>query len=183
MLLNQLFANMYLTTRSSCSLMKVIKLQGWEMHFQGHIEKLRAQEYQWILRFMYQVLSTTSLIWCAPIIVSVATFACCVFLEGTELTPGQVFTAVATFRILQESIRSFPQTLIAVSQALVSLERLEKYLRSEELDMNAVERGPIDGNLAVAVRSASFSWTTPDGTWVFCTFEWVNGDCFLVQLY
>lgn len=153
-------------TSEALTAMKVIKLQAWETHFQDRIEKLRDQEYHWILQFMYQVLSTTTFIWCAPTIVSVVTFSCCVLLEGTELTPGQVFTAVATFRILQEPIRNFPQTLIAVSQAQVSLDRLEKYLRSEELDTNAVERSSInegDESLAVSVRSASFSWTEPDG--------------------
>ncbi|KAG0581885.1 hypothetical protein KC19_3G017200 [Ceratodon purpureus] len=149
-------------TSEALNAMKVIKLQAWETHFRGRIEALRDKEYHWILQFMYQVAKSTVFVWCAPNMVSVITFACCVLIAGTNLTPGQVFTAVATFRILQEPIRNFPQTLIAVSQAQVSLDRLEKYLQSEELDMNAVDRTvPIadDESLAVAVKSASFSWT------------------------
>lgn len=149
-------------TSEALNSMKVIKLQAWETHFRGRIEALRDREYHWILQFMYQVAKSTVFVWCAPAMVSVVTFACCVLVEGVELTPGQVFTAVATFRILQEPIRNFPQTLIAVSQAQVSLERLDKYLRSEELDANAVDRTtPIAGDerLAVTVQSASFSWT------------------------
>lgn len=141
--------------------MKVIKLQAWETHFRGYIEKLRDQEFHWLMQFMYQVAYSTVFTWCSPSVVSVATFACCLLLEGTELTSGQIFTAVATFRVLQDPIRNFPQTLIAVSQAQVSLDRLEKYLGSEELDTNAVDRNPIEGdeNLAISVSSASFSWT------------------------
>ena len=156
-------------TSVALNAMKVIKLQAWETHFQARIEELRDQEYHWILQFMFQVAKSTVFVWCAPNIVSVVTFACCVIVARSELTPGQVFTAVATFRILQEPIRNFPNTMIAVSQAQVSLDRLEKYLRSEELDTNAVDRTvPIAGDesLAVAVQSASFLWTTdhPDET-------------------
>lgn len=153
-------------TSEALNNMKVIKLQAWESHFRNQIEKLRGLEYLWIVRFMYQVASTTVFVWCAPTIVSVVTFACCVLLEGVELTPGQVFTAVATFRVVQEPIRNFPQTLISVSQALVSLGRLEKFMRSEELDTNAVDRKSIEGDedLAISARSASFSWTEPDSS-------------------
>jgi ATP-binding cassette subfamily C (CFTR/MRP) protein 2 len=151
-------------TSEALNAMKVIKLQAWETHFRGRIAELREKEYHWILQFMYQVAKSTVFVWCAPTMVSVVTFACCVLVEGTALTSGQVFTAVATFRILQEPIRNFPNTLIAVTQAQVSLARLEKYLRSEELDSNAVDRTnpiPNHNNSAVTVQSASFSWT-PD---------------------
>ena len=152
-------------TSEALNAMKVIKLQAWETHFRSYIEKLRDQEFHWIMQFMYQVAYSTVFTWSSPSVVSVATFACCVLLEGKELTPGQIFTAVATFRILQDPIRNFPQTLIAVSQARVSLDRLEKYLSSEELDTNAVDRNPIEGrdDLAISVSSATFSWTALEG--------------------
>ncbi|KAG0554912.1 hypothetical protein KC19_12G129500 [Ceratodon purpureus] len=151
-------------TSEALNAMKVIKLQAWETHFRGYIENLREQEFHWIMQFMYQVAYSTVFIWCSPSVVSVATFACCVLLEGTQLTPGQVFTAVATFRVLQDPIRNFPQTLIAVSQAQVSLDRLEKYLGSEELDTNAVDRNASEAyrDLAISVRSASFAWTASE---------------------
>lgn len=148
-------------TSEALNAMKVIKLQAWETHFRGYIEKLRDHEFHWIMQFMYQVAYVTVFTWCSPSVVSVATFACCLLLEGTELTSGQIFTAVATFRVLQDPIRNFPQTLVAVSQAQVSLDRLEKYLSSEELDTNAVDRNPVieeNENLAISVSSASFSW-------------------------
>lgn len=124
-------------TSESLNAMKVLKLQAWEEQFRHRIETLRGVEYRWLIKFMYQVGSSVVFIWCAPTIVSVATFACCICL-GADLTPGKVFTATATFRILQEPIRNLPNLLIAINQALVSLDRLEKYLDSQELDTAAV---------------------------------------------
>jgi hypothetical protein len=80
-------------TSEALNAMKVIKLQAWETHFRGRIAELREKEYHWILQFMYQVAKSTVFVWCAPTMVSVVTFACCVLVEGTALTSGQVFTA------------------------------------------------------------------------------------------
>lgn len=165
-------------TSESLNAMKVIKLQAWEEQFRHRIETLREVEYGWLIKFMYQIVSSTAFIWCSPTIVSVATFACCIYL-GADLTPGKVFTATATFRILQEPIRNLPNLLISLNQAMVSLDRLEKYLASQELDAAAVisstsaadgaaahggERADAQNEYdpppaaAVQIDDASFSW-------------------------
>ncbi|CAI7871483.1 unnamed protein product [Closterium sp. NIES-54] len=56
------------------------------------------------------------LLWLSPLAVSVGTFGAMV-LVGVPLTPGAVFTAIATFRILQP-LRSFPSVVAAVAQAM-----------------------------------------------------------------
>lgn len=142
--------------------MKVIKLQAWEEHFLKRVESFRATEYFWIVKFMYQMARTAMVLWCTPSVVSVATFACCLLLH-TELSPGKVFTAIATFRMLQEPVRNFPNTLIAISQAQVSLDRLEHFLQSGELDLDAVEEFA-DGSeeFSVKIENGSFTWEEAD---------------------
>jgi hypothetical protein len=56
---------------------------------------------------MYLSAFNIFLLWLSPLAVSVLTFTACVFV-GTPLTVARVFTAIATFRILQEPLRSFP---------------------------------------------------------------------------
>ncbi|CAK9864913.1 unnamed protein product, partial [Sphagnum jensenii] len=52
----------------------------------------------------------------------------------------QLFTAMATFRILQDPFRQFLRTMMQAAQALVSLNRLLKFFQSGELDLTAVEK-------------------------------------------
>ena len=52
---------------------------------------------------------------------------------------AQVFTAIATFRLIQFPIRSLPNTLTQFIMVLISVRRISKFLRSGELDPDAVE--------------------------------------------
>ena len=47
-------------------------------------------------------------------------------------------------------------------QASVSLERLEKFLCNDELDMDSVDHSPQDGDNAITIDNASFKWSPED---------------------
>lgn len=137
--------------------MKIIKLQAWEEHFRKRVEACRSNEYEWLINLMYAMGKNILVLWNSASIVSVVTFTCAA-LTGFELTPGRVFTATATFKILQEAVRLFPQALIAISQAVVSLDRLDKFMQSEELDAATVTRVPQGTEFAIRVERGSFTW-------------------------
>ncbi|KAG0586421.1 hypothetical protein KC19_2G089600 [Ceratodon purpureus] len=138
--------------------MKVIKLQGWEGQFLKNVENARQQEFKWLWRYMYTTVVAIFVVWFTPLAATVAIFSSCTYF-GYGLSPGLAFTIIATIRITQEPLRLFPNTLVAVSQAIVSLERLDKYLWSSELEKGAIVKLPFSATApAVNVKQASFKW-------------------------
>ncbi|KAG0624015.1 hypothetical protein M758_3G218000 [Ceratodon purpureus] len=137
--------------------MKVIKLQGWEERFLQGVEDARSDELHWLSKYVYLTAINIFVLWLAPVAACVAIFAACIHL-GVLVTPSLAFTTIATVRILQEPLRFFPQAVIAVTQAMVSLKRLDRYFWSVELDLQAVGALPAESSGAICVESASFKW-------------------------
>lgn len=139
--------------------MKVLKLYAWETHFKNVIESLRKVEYKWLSAVQLRKAYNGFLFWSSPVLVSAATFGACYFLN-IPLYASNVFTFVATLRLVQDPVRAIPDVIGVVIQANVAFARIVKFLEAPELRSSTVrQKHNLEStNRAIFVRSASFSW-------------------------
>ncbi|KAI7725504.1 hypothetical protein M8C21_007046, partial [Ambrosia artemisiifolia] len=139
--------------------MKVLKLYAWEIHFKGVIEKLRQIEYKWLSAVQLRRAYNSFLFWSSPLLVSTATFGAC-YLIGIPLNASNVFTFVATLRLVQDPIRTIPDVIGIIIQAKVAFSRILNFLEAPELESahvrQKVSKEGLDYN--IFIDSASLSW-------------------------
>ncbi|KAI4350307.1 hypothetical protein L6164_004775 [Bauhinia variegata] len=138
--------------------MRILKLQAWEDRYRMELEDMRGVEFKWLRKALYSQAFITFFFWSSPIFVSAVTFATCILLGG-KLTAGGVLSALATFRILQEPLRNFPDLVSTMAQTKVSLDRISSFLQEEELQEDAtiiLPRGI--SNIAIEIKDGVFCW-------------------------
>ncbi|KAI3496847.1 hypothetical protein L1887_39225 [Cichorium endivia] len=146
------------TTSEILKNMRILKLHGWEMKFLSRILDIRRDEARWLYKNVFTMAMTTFAFWVAPTFVAITTFGTCI-LAGIPLDPGKVLSAVATFKILQESAYNLPETVSMIAQTRVSLDRIASFLRLEDLDSDLVEKLPRgSSDIAAEIINGSFSW-------------------------
>ncbi|KAL4579999.1 hypothetical protein LXL04_016171 [Taraxacum kok-saghyz] len=165
------------TTSEILKNMRILKLHGWEMKFLSRIHDIRKDEARWLYKIVYSMAMTNFSFWVAPTFVTIATFGTCI-LAGIQLDSGKVFSALATFKVLQESAYTFPQTVSMIIQTKVSLDRIASFLRLEDLDSDMVENVPRDtSDNAIEIINGNFSWdvTSSNPTLIDINFRVAHG--------
>ncbi|RZC91261.1 hypothetical protein C5167_027324 [Papaver somniferum] len=140
--------------------MKVLKLYAWETHFKTVIESLRRVEYKWLSAVQLRKAYDGFFFLSVSILVSSATIGACYFLK-VPLNATNVFTFIATLRIIQDPIRAIPPVIRAVIHAKVASQRIEKFLSEPELlsgDIRHARKEKPQNNHAIYAKLATFSW-------------------------
>ncbi|XP_062027591.1 ABC transporter C family member 10-like [Rosa rugosa] len=141
--------------------MKILKLYSWETNFKQVIEGLRAEELKWINKVLLHKGYNITLFWSSPILVAAVTFWTCYFL-GITLTASNVFTFLATLRIVQEPIRLIPDIFGSFIEAKVSFLRIVKFLDAQELENRDTRKENIgkEAEHSIFIRASEISWDT-----------------------
>ncbi|KAI3526549.1 hypothetical protein L1887_05806 [Cichorium endivia] len=138
--------------------MRILKSQAWEDRYKVRLEEMRGVEFKWLKKALYSQAFITFFFWSSPIFVAAVTFGTSILIGG-QLTAGGVLSALATFRILQEPLRNFPDLVSMMAQTKVSLDRITGFLQEEELQEDAtivLQRGM--SNVAIEIKDGEFKW-------------------------
>ncbi|KAK7279864.1 hypothetical protein RJT34_24923 [Clitoria ternatea] len=139
--------------------MKVLKLYAWETNFRNVIEGLRNVELKWVSAVQLRKAYNSFLFWCSPVLVSAATFGACYFLN-VPLHANNVFTFVATLRLVQDPIRTIPDVIGVFIQAKVAFARILRFLEAPELQSETVSKKCSNDRMrgSILIKFADFSW-------------------------
>uniref|UniRef100_A0A8C5TS46 Canalicular multispecific organic anion transporter 1 n=1 Tax=Malurus cyaneus samueli TaxID=2593467 RepID=A0A8C5TS46_9PASS len=137
---------------------KILKLFAWEPSFEKRINEIRGRELKNLVNFSSLQAVSIFVFTCAPVLVSLASFAVYVLVDENNILDAQkAFTSISLFNVLRFPMAMLPMVLSTLVQTKVSTQRLERYLSGEDLDTSAIHHNPIAGS-AVRFSEATFAW-------------------------
>jgi ABC-type multidrug transport system fused ATPase/permease subunit len=74
------------------------------------------------------------------------------------LDASNVFTFVATLRLVQDPVSTIPDVIAVVIQAIVAFTRISKFLDAPELNVQVRKNDYVGIDYPIAMNSCSFSW-------------------------
>ncbi|XP_054264450.1 ATP-binding cassette sub-family C member 10 isoform X2 [Macrosteles quadrilineatus] len=139
---------------------KTIKLHVWEDHFFDKISDIRSRELRYLKGRKYLDALCVYFWATTPVVISILTFASYT-LMGNRLTAATVFTSIALLNMLISPLNAFPWVLNGLTEAWVSLKRIQRLLEIDDLDMGEYysplpSLEPTDG--AIVVKDGNFCW-------------------------
>ncbi|KAF9428768.1 hypothetical protein BGZ94_001135, partial [Podila epigama] len=144
------------------SAIRIVKFFGWESKFQEKITAARNKELQ-RTRDSYKQIIMADIVWTVmPVLNIVVVLLSYTKLFGNEISASKIFTTLALFNIMRSALNNLPWTIKSTMQAVVSMNRINKYLQDEELVKDTVIT-KIDGKAptshpVIGFQNATFVW-------------------------
>lgn len=143
--------------------MKVLKLYAWEPSFEGNIKNIRTGEVE-LLKVMAIYSSVTFFFWTiTPFLVALACFTTYVLMDENNVLDSQTaFTSLALLNVLMMPMFIFPMAIAMITQAWVSVTRINKFMNNAELKPDNVlhDKRPE----ALLIKNGTFAWDEEEDT-------------------
>lgn len=141
---------------------RTIKIHVWEDHFQRLVTKLRDEELKYLKGRKYLDALCVYFWATTPVIISLLTFGTYIWM-GNELTAATVFTSIALMNMLIGPLNAFPWVLNGLTEAWVSVKRIQKLLDLADLDPSeyygaSTATATDDHDNAVIIKGGGFNW-------------------------
>ncbi|XP_064490246.1 multidrug resistance-associated protein 1-like [Ornithodoros turicata] len=138
---------------------KVLKLYAWEKSFRGRVEDIREKEVSSLKVQAYLSAAIIFAFTAAPFLVAIASFAVFVMLDPLNvLDANKAFVSLSLFNILRVPMAFLPMLITFTAMFFVSLARINKYLRCDELDPDAVHHSAQEEE-PVVMSEGTFAWS------------------------
>lgn len=142
---------------------KSLKLYAWEVPYKAKLDYVRNEKELKNLKKMGIVQAFTNFQFnMVPFLVSCSTFAVFILTNhGKPLSTDLVFPALSLFNLLSFPLNVIPMVITSFVEASVSINRLTKFLRNEELQENCVTKLPKveqNGEVTINLKDCTFLW-------------------------
>ncbi|TFK50066.1 multidrug resistance-associated ABC transporter [Heliocybe sulcata] len=138
---------------------RLIKVYAWEAFYGHQLGKLRTAEVQTIRKVAMARAAMIACMTFIPILAAILSFITYA-LSGHTLNVAIIFSSLQLFNIIRTPLAFLPLVFAGATDAVVALQRISRFLVSEELEEPySVDEGSKD---AVRVKG-SFEWETAGG--------------------
>lgn len=134
---------------------RFVKYFGWESSFLARLGEYRAREIRGIQVLLSIRNGIMAISLSLPIFASMLSFIT-YSLSHHSLAPAQIFSSLALFNGLRMPLNLLPLVIGQVTDAWSSLNRIQEFLLSEEMEEEVVWKP--EGPNAVEMQNASFTW-------------------------
>ncbi|EER20620.1 mgATP-energized glutathione s-conjugate pump, putative [Perkinsus marinus ATCC 50983] len=115
--------------------MQIVKCYAWEDSFKLKTEEARDKELSKLKDYAEVRAFNSFLINAIPVLVSVVSFGAYVLIPGNPpLTAVKAFTSLSLFNVIRFPLMQLPNVLNQISACIVSINRIESFLKLPELD-------------------------------------------------
>ncbi|KAJ3345283.1 hypothetical protein HDU83_004237 [Entophlyctis luteolus] len=136
---------------------RIIKYFAWEKKFLEKIDLARQKELRTLIE-SYLINATNTFIWLmTPLIVSFVTLVTLTKIAGENLDAQMAFTCLSLFNNLRFPLMVIPFIISDVFRLKVAFDRLEKYLKQEELEGQA-SSGLSAASSVIGFKNGVFQW-------------------------
>ncbi|KAF9134866.1 hypothetical protein BGW39_005581 [Mortierella sp. 14UC] len=112
---------------------RIVKFFGWEEQFVKKITAAREKELKRTKDTYVQIVFVDIVWMVTPLFNTVVILLAYTKLFGNEITASKIFTTLALFNIMRQALNSLPWNIKSTMQAIVSLNRINKFLSDEEV--------------------------------------------------
>ena len=137
-----------------------LKVYAWEECFIAKVMGYRKEELAQLKYAMHLRSGHAFIVTLTPFIVSIAIFSVYI-LTGNELTAKKAFVAISLLNIMHYCLAILPNVTSALIQYKVSVKRLSKFLKGDELICTHETKQDTRKN-AIEVINGTFMWTNVD---------------------